>query len=813
MHIATRRLMLMKNFIKSLNNQFYPYKDHLLNMSYLCNQGKKINIDILIVDDHPENLLAIEAVIENSGYNLVCANSGEEALKWVLKKDFAVIILDVQMPGLNGFDTARIIKSRPSSAHTPIIFMTAINQSTENVKEGFAVGAIDYIFKPFDPYQLRSKVDGFVKIHLNQLEIKQQKENLKKYSKELERANRKLKELTAKLQKAEATERIIEETSIDTIVIHNDKGIITKTNPAIEKMFGYRQREMIGKKFNCLLMNTEREMLINNISIDGNQSIIELTGIRKDGSQFPVHIHFRRAKVEDEYIYVCSIRDITERKEIEQVRINSINDLEIKVHERTTELVKINENMQNEILERNRITHQLRLSNRKLANVLESIGAAFCAIDNKWCFTYVNREFEEQVGVNRKNIIGKHIIDVVKSMHPLVIEKITCVFTTRIPLKFEFYFEKTKNWFDIRMHPFENGISIYFDNITKRKAMERDLSLSQERFKKIFNSSPHLLAIISLEGNGYIDVNNAWIEMTGYTYEEAIGSKVNLINPIIEGKGRLKTAFEKENFEPLRNVKINYMTKSKSIRHGLLSREFIEIQGEKCVICAITDITERMLLENEMTRLDRLNLVGEMAAGIAHEIRNPMTTVRGFLQVAKENPTDQYFDLMINELDRANDIITEYLTLAKNKATYQTPQQINQIVKVLYPLIKAEATLSGKQIVLQLEDCPVLQLDEKEIRQMLLNLCFNGLEAMSQDGILTIKTYATEDKVCLEIIDQGSGIKKEDLEKIGTPFFTTKENGTGLGLSVCYSVANRHNASITIDSSEQGTTFKVQFQR
>ncbi len=127
-------------------------------------------VNILIVDDHPENLLALEAVLTSPNYNLISAHSGKEALKCMLQHDFAVILLDVQMPGLNGFDTAKLIKAREKTKNIPIIFITAISQEMEHVHQGYSVGAIDYIFKPFQPETLKKKIEQFVKIHQNHQE-------------------------------------------------------------------------------------------------------------------------------------------------------------------------------------------------------------------------------------------------------------------------------------------------------------------------------------------------------------------------------------------------------------------------------------------------------------------------------------------------------------------------------------------------------------------------------------------------------------------------------------------------------------------
>ena len=136
-------------------------------------------VSILLVDDRPENLLALEAILEPLGQRLVRANSGEEALRRLLAQDFALILLDVQMPGMNGFETARLIKARERSRSIPIIFLTAINKEDAYVFKGYEVGAVDYLFKPFNPDVLRSKVTVFVELHHKREQLRRQEQALR----------------------------------------------------------------------------------------------------------------------------------------------------------------------------------------------------------------------------------------------------------------------------------------------------------------------------------------------------------------------------------------------------------------------------------------------------------------------------------------------------------------------------------------------------------------------------------------------------------------------------------------------------------
>ena len=134
---------------------------------------------ILLVDDRPENLLALEAILEPLGQELLYAHSGEDALRRLLHEDVAVILLDVQMPILDGFETAALIKQRERTRHIPIIFVTAISKDDEHVFRGYETGAVDYVFKPFNPDVLRSKVAVFIELHEKTEQLQRQTELLK----------------------------------------------------------------------------------------------------------------------------------------------------------------------------------------------------------------------------------------------------------------------------------------------------------------------------------------------------------------------------------------------------------------------------------------------------------------------------------------------------------------------------------------------------------------------------------------------------------------------------------------------------------
>jgi PAS domain S-box-containing protein len=277
-------------------------------------------VEILLVDDRPENLLALEAILEPLGHKLVRAQSGEEALRAVLKHDFAVILLDVQMPGMNGFEVARIVKSRERTRHIPIIFLTAISKEDEYVFTGYSVGAVDYLFKPFQPEILRSKVAALVDLHLKQLKIAEQEQQLHV----AERQDMELRHMRELLQ-SEARFRDIVGTAMDAIVAIDEKGTVTLFNSAAERVFGYKAADLQGASLMQFFPPKDRGGVLDRIidatrsapSEVGKQTTMSMEAIRANGEQFPIEASVSCMETPEGNVYTIILRDVSERLERE----------------------------------------------------------------------------------------------------------------------------------------------------------------------------------------------------------------------------------------------------------------------------------------------------------------------------------------------------------------------------------------------------------------------------------------------------------------------------------------------------------------
>ncbi|AJQ26669.1 signal transduction histidine kinase, nitrogen specific, NtrB [Pelosinus fermentans JBW45] len=454
----------------------------------------------------------------------------------------------------------------------------------------------------------------------------------------------------------------------------------------------------------------------------------------------------------------------------------------------------------------------------QIHQMLERITDGFFALDNEWRYTYINSVAEKFWFCNSQDMLGKKIWDCFTSVQPYYDEYHKAK-KENIAVHFEAKSNSTDAWLEVHAYPSPEGLSIYFRDITEHKAIEQKeleyRKLLEEQIL-LLNLDPDYTFIHDLNGKISFWGQGA-ARGYGWTQDEAL-SKIS--------QTLLKTHFP----IPIASINEEVLAKGKwvgELVHTTKDHKQVTVRscwllrrktsgGSQEIIEIDKDITEEKKIREELGRLDTMKLVSQIAAGISHEIRNPMTTVRGYLQLLaqKKNYSEEKskFELMIEELDRANQIITEFLSLAKNKTAPLVTHDLNEVIRTLTPLLEADAASQAKSLRTHLyPNMPTILLNTNEIRQLILNLVRNGFEATGINGKVSILTYLEDGQVVLAIEDNGCGIPADIVKDLGTPFLSTKASGTGLGIPTCYNIARRHNAAITVNTQEGGTTFYIQF--
>jgi PAS domain S-box-containing protein len=323
-------------------------------------ESEQPRVNILLVDDTPENLIALEAVLADLGQNLIKARSGEEALRLLLRQEFAVILLDVNMPGLNGFETAELIRQRKSTEHIPIIFVSAISTSDTHLFKGYSLGAVDYIFTPVVPEVLRSKVSVFVELLKKTEEAKRQAEQLRLLE---EREHRERLNEAARRIELQTKQNRFFTLSVDLLAITDFQAMFKELNPAWHLVLGYSEAELKSRPFWDRMEESDRA-----VTKEALARAVELQKPISFETQYECSDGTARcfswtvAPYPAEQLLYLFARDITDARRAER----EIRKLNVDLEQRAREVGVTNMELQNEVATRQRAEIALHESNSAL---------------------------------------------------------------------------------------------------------------------------------------------------------------------------------------------------------------------------------------------------------------------------------------------------------------------------------------------------------------------------------------------------------------------------------------------------------------
>ena len=320
--------------------------------------------------------------------------------------------------------------------------------------------------------------------------------------------------------------------------------------------------------------------------------------------------------------------------------------------------------------------------------------------------------------------------------------------------------------------------------------------------------------VIIVNKAGIIKVWNKAIEtFSGISVTEAVGSDIRLMNE----RSKLKNdplVFTLETGKEIENKKIKI--KINNTYHELVTNTKLIRNSQNEILGALkisTDVTDIRRNDKILEQNERLASVSQLAAGLAHEIRNPLTSVRGFLQLLQDKYPDNkdYFDIMLNELDRTNKLISDFLMLAKPSQTKIRITNINCLLKEIMYFMKSQAILNDVEIIDLVTYTPYyVNGDKEQLKQVFINLVRNAIESIESQGIIRVFSQCVANEVFISVEDTGQGIPDEIMPRIFDVLYSSKDMGTGLGLSLCKQIIERHKGRIEVTSTPgKGSTFKV----
>lgn len=780
-------------------------------------------VNILIVDDEPANLLALEAVLDRLGENIVRARSGEEALEKVEQTDFAAILLDVRMPTISGFETARRIRQRPASSRTPILFQTAAMDANFPIEEAYALGAVDYLMKPLVPSVLRAKVSFFVELYRKNAE-------LVAVQQERHRAA-----LNAKDQRI----RLILDNSKDyAFVVTDPKGVVTEWEGGAEAITGWLAAEAVGRSASIIFTPED---------CAAGRPAFEMRMAKETG------------RSENKRWHIC--KDGT-RFFADGVMV-SLNDASGKLRG----YAKIFRNATAEQL----AADELRASNDRLAASEARVRLATEAADlGIWIWNPASGQVHWE-NDRARQIFGAapgglaNVSDVHDAMrrpddflYPQDFPEFQrqAIVTITTGERFSFQGRIVRNdgslrWVEMtgRLQHAADGaphiLGMVADVNERKRAEERERQAAHEaiaaaetnaKFRTFFEQGSYFAGVMTIDGT-MIEANRLCLEMSGLTREEIVGRKFwecgwwnrspELMETVRLGAedAASGTTFRKE---------LPYFAADGSTRTvDLILAPVTDDNGDILFVAPTgTDITDRKQAEDRLRRLaadlaemDRRKT--EFLATLAHELRNPLAPLRNGLHILQLAANDTEMagrtrDMMERQLLHLVHLVDDLLDVARitrgqielKLKRVELKPIIENAIDTCLPLIEASSHRFHVQMP---KEVLITVADPTRMAQVISNLLNNAAKYTPHGGCIDLRVDRDGGDVVISVSDNGLGIPAEALHGVFEMFsqvacnMKRSQGGLGIGLTLVRQLVELHGGSVTASSpgTGQGSTFTV----
>ncbi len=776
-------------------------------------------VNLLLVDDREENLVALRAILEPLGENLVSARSGEEALRALLQQDFACILLDVQMPGLDGFDTAELIKQRERSKSIPIIFLTAISKDEQHVFRGYSSGAVDYLFKPFDPAVLRSKVAVFVDLHRKTAEVKRQGELLRERGVAEERRvsedrYRQLADAMPQIVWAadrdgratyynrrwyEYTGQSVEQAGENgwTLAVHPDdlpaavaKRAETLASGAVFEV-EYRFRSADG---------TYRWHLGRAIPIRGADGAVEFW----IGTATDIHDHKRtqqaqRFLLEAGELLGTSLHYLDTLEAVARAAVPSVADW-AAVH-----------------IVADGVTLQVALAHVDPQKIVfaEELQQRYPPNDQSAVAEVIRTGTSQFVGELTDTMLRQGAVD---DLHYELIRELGLESFVCVPLAVQ-----DRVLGAITLATAESGrrydeTDLLFVEELGRRA---GTAIENARLYQVADERAQASRVLESVADGVVLVdkegivrlwNPAAARITGFALEDVVGRPIFEVVPGWEelalripvaddpGTGRAETT----------PVELGG-------RELWISGSGVEL--DEGVVYAFRDLTEERALEQ---------MRSDFVATVSHELRTPLAAIYGAALTIRrpdleldDDLHDHLLQVIADESDRLASIV-EDLLIASHLDSGKVRLAITDCdpAELVTGVVEAVGihVPANVHLVAQVEpELPRVRADPNQLRQVIGNLVDNAVKYSPDGGEVRVTAAANGGSVRFSVSDSGLGIPAGEQRRIFEKFYRLDPNmtrgigGTGLGLYISSELVRRFDGRIWVDSQEgEGSTFHVE---
>jgi len=469
-----------------------------------------------------------------------------------------------------------------------------------------------------------------------------------------------------------------------------------------------------------------------------------------------------------------------------------------------------------------------RESEKKYRELVDNAGSIILKLDTEGRITFFNEYAERFFGYSEAEILGRSavgtIIPETESTGRNLADMVQRIFSNPDAYTHNINENIRKNgervWVSWNNHALvdangsRTGILSVGQDISEQKKAEKTLRQSEEIFSAVFHASPDAITLTRLSDGTYLEVNEGFTALSGYQPEEVIGETSLGLDIWETPQDRVQLLRDLHENGIVKNKEYRVRRKDGSIRTGQMSVRNIEINGEQCLLGVTRDVTEREYLQNELIKTQKLESINVLAGGIAHNFNNVLTGVIGYISYAKKHLGDTDKVLQILESAekssyRAAGLARQLLTFSQGGIPIRTPVSIDTLIEESVSLFLSGSNVKGTVICTSHQ---IINVDSQQINQAFNNIVLNALHAMPDGGTLSVyvdsitmdkkNRYSLQPGNYVKIVfeDSGCGIKKDDLNKVYDPYFTTKDSGTGLGLSTTHSIISKHGGHIDIAS-------------